>query len=115
MSASGPWRSPMGPGNTDKQLKMMQDLGTTVLCATSSYALLIAEEIEKRGIKDKIRLKKGVIGSERWGDKMRRRIADELGVELYDIYGLTEVYGPGIGINCSLEPHIALLGRLSVY
>ena len=97
---------PMGPGNTDKQLKMMQDLKSTVLCATSSYALLIAEEIEKRGIKDKIHLKKGVIGSERWGDKMRCRIADELGVELYDIYGLTEIYGPGIGINCRHEPHM---------
>ena len=92
---------PMGPGNTDKQIRMMQDLGSTVLCATSSYALLLAEEIEKRGIRDTIRLKKGVIGSERWGDKMRRRIADELGVELYDIYGLTEVYGPGIGMSCA--------------
>ncbi|MCL2512270.1 MAG: phenylacetate--CoA ligase [Oscillospiraceae bacterium] len=91
---------PMGPGNTDKQIKMMTDLKSTVLCATSSYALLLAEEIEKRGVKDKICLKKGVIGSERWGEKMRRRIADELGVELYDIYGLTEIYGPGIGINC---------------
>jgi phenylacetate-CoA ligase len=91
---------PLGPGNTDKQIKMMIDMGTTVLTATSSYALLLAEEIAKRGVKDKIRLKKGVIGSERWGKKMRKRIADELGVELYDIYGLTEVYGPGIGINC---------------
>lgn len=94
---------PMGPGNTDKQLKMMVDLQSTVLCATSSYALLLSEEIEKRGIKDQIKLKKGVIGSERWGDKMRNRIADELGVELYDIYGLTEVYGPGIGISCSYK------------
>ncbi len=91
---------PMGPGNTDKQIRMMQDLKSTVLCATSSYALLLAEEIEKRGIRDTIHLKKGVIGSERWGDKMRRRIANELGVELYDIYGLTEVYGPGIGMSC---------------
>lgn len=91
---------PMGPGNTDKQLRMMQDMKSTVLCATSSYALLLAEEIEKRGIKDNICLKKGVIGSERWGEKMRGRIADELGVELYDIYGLTEVYGPGIGMSC---------------
>lgn len=91
---------PMGPGNTDKQLRFMQDMKSTVLCATSSYALLLAEEIEKRGIKDKIYLKKGIIGSERWGEKMRARIADELGVELYDIYGLTEVYGPGIAINC---------------
>ena len=91
---------PMGPGNTDKQIRFMEDMQSTVLCATSSYALLLAEEIEKRGVKDKIRLKKGVIGSERWGEKMRNRIANELGVELYDIYGLTEVYGPGIAINC---------------
>ena len=91
---------PMGPGNTEKQLEMMQALETTVLCSTSSYALLLAEEIQKRGIKDKIRLKKGVIGSERWSDKMRERISTELGIELYDIYGLTEIYGPGIGINC---------------
>ncbi len=91
---------PMGPGNTDKQLRMMEDLESTVLTATSSYALLLAEEIEKRGIKDKIKLKKALIGSERWGDKMRERIANELGVELYDIYGLTEIYGPGIGISC---------------
>ena len=94
---------PMGPGNTDKQLQMMQDLESTVLCATSSYALLLAEEIAKRGIKDSIKLRKGVIGSERWGEKMRARIANELGVELYDIYGLTEVYGPGIGINCKAD------------
>lgn len=94
---------PMGPGNTDKQLKMMTDLKSTVLCATSSYALLLAEEIARREIKDKIYLKKGIIGSERWGTKMRNRIADELGVELYDIYGLTEVYGPGIAINCQKQ------------
>ena len=94
---------PMGPGNTDKQLRMMVDLESTVLCATSSYALLLAEEIAKRGIGDKIKLKKGIIGSERWGDKMRKRIANELGVKLYDIYGLTEVYGPGIAISCEHE------------
>ncbi len=94
---------PMGPGNTDKQLQMMQDMETTVLCSTSSYALLLAEEIEKRGLKDKIHLKKGVIGSERWGEKMRNRISSELGIELYDIYGLTEIYGPGIGISCKYD------------
>ena len=91
---------PMGPGNTDKQLQMMQDMKSTVLCSTSSYALLLAEEIEKRGIKDNIHLKKGVIGSERWSDKMRKHISESLGIELYDIYGLTEIYGPGIRINC---------------
>ena len=94
---------PTGPGNTEKQLQMMRDLKSTVLCATSSYALLLAEEIAKRGIRDQIHLKKGVIGSERWGEKMRKRIADELGIRLYDIYGLTEVYGPGIGISCDYE------------
>lgn len=92
---------PMGPGNTDKQLQMMMDMKTTVLGSTSSYALLLAEEIEKRGIKDKIHLKKGIIGSERWGEKMRNRIKRDLGIEIYDIYGLTEIYGPGIGISCS--------------
>ena len=91
---------PMGPGNTPKQLQFMVDMKTTVLAATSSYALLLAEEIAKQGIGDKICLKKGIIGSERWGEKMRKRISDELGIELYDIYGLTEIYGPGIGINC---------------
>lgn len=94
---------PMGPGNTDKQIKMMEDMKTTVLCSTSSYALLLAEEIEKRKVKHKLSLTKGVIGSERWGDKMRKRIANELGVQLYDIYGLTEVYGPGIAMSCEHE------------
>ena len=91
---------PMGPGNTDKQIQMMIDLESTVLCATSSYALLLAEEINRRGLRDKIRLRKGIIGSERWSDAKRNYIARELGIELYDIYGLTEIYGPGIGINC---------------
>ncbi len=94
---------PMGPGNTEKQLQMMQDLKSTVICATSSYALLLAEEINSRGLKDNICLKKGVIGSERWSDKKREYISNELGIELYDIYGLTEIYGPGIGVNCNLQ------------
>ena len=91
---------PMGPGNTEKQLQMMIDLQSTVITATSSYGLLLAEEINKRGLKDQICLKKGIFGSERWSDKMREYIEKELGIELYDIYGLTEIYGPGIGINC---------------
>ncbi len=91
---------PLGPGNTEKQLTMMEDLGTTVLTATSSYALLLAEEIRRRGIRDRLKLRKGVIGSERWGERMREEIASYLGVQFYDIYGLTEIYGPGIGISC---------------
>lgn len=97
---------PMGPGNTDKQLQMMIDLKSTVIAATSSYALVLAEEIEKRGLKDQICLKKGVIGSERWSEKKRQVIREALGIELYDIYGLTEIYGPGIGINCEQEAGI---------
>lgn len=94
---------PIGPGNTDKQLQMMEDMQTTVFCATSSYALLLAEEIAKRGIRDKLKLRKALIGSERWGEKMRKRIACELGVKLYDIYGLTEIYGPGVAISCDAD------------
>lgn len=94
---------PMGPGNTEKQIQMMIDLKTTVLTATSSYALLLAEEINKRGLHDQICLKKGVFGSERWSEKMREYIKRELGVQIYDIYGLTEVYGPGIGISCDAD------------
>ena len=91
---------PMGPGNTEKQLQMMQDMGTTVLTATASYALLLAEQIEKRGLQDKVHIRKLITGSERAGEKTRERIIDILGCEYYDIYGLTEVYGPGIGISC---------------
>ncbi|WP_427910020.1 phenylacetate--CoA ligase family protein [Pelotomaculum propionicicum] len=91
---------PTGPGNTEKQIEMMLDLKTTVLCSTSSYALLLAEEIHKRGLLDRISLRLGIIGSERWGDKMRARIEEMLGIETFDIYGLTEIYGPGTSIDC---------------
>ena len=97
---------PMGPGNTEKQIQMMLDLKSTVLCSTSSYALLLAEEIQKRNLRDRIRLKTGILGSERWGEKMRDRIEKELGIESYDIYGLTEIYGPGIGIDCKFHQGI---------
>ena len=100
---------PMGPGNTDKQLKMMQDMKTTVLTATSSYALLLAEEIEKRGIRDKIHLKKALIGSERWGDKMRHRIANELGVGFKITSGpVLDKPGDLAGILTSLEKNDVL-------
>ena len=100
---------PTGPGNTERQLQMMQDLKSTVICATSSYALLLAEAVEKRALKDKIFLKKGIIGSERWGEKMRNRIKENLNIELYDIYGLTECYGPGVGISSKDEDAINIL------
>ena len=94
---------PMGPGNTEKQLQFMVDLQTTVIGATSSYALLLAEEVERRGMLGELALRKGVIGSERWGKVMRERVKAGLGIQVYDIYGLTEVYGPGIGISCDAE------------
>jgi phenylacetate-CoA ligase len=91
---------PMGPGNTEKQIKMMLDLHTTVLCSTASYALVLSETVSERKLKNKINLKKGIIGSERWSDKTRKKISSGLGIELFDIYGLTEIYGPGISIDC---------------
>lgn len=91
---------PTGPGNTEKQIQMMIDLQSSVIVSTSSYALSMGETIMQKGVLDKINLKKGVIGSERWGEKMRTRICETLGIELFDIYGLTEAYGPGIAIDC---------------
>lgn len=91
---------PTGPGNTEKQIEMMIDMQSTVLISTSSYALLLAEEIKRRGLQDKIALRVGIVGSERWGAKMRTRIEENLNIETYDIYGLTEIYGPGIAIDC---------------
>lgn len=91
---------PMGPGNTEKQLEMMVAMKTTVFTATASYALLLAEEIARRGLGGEISLRLGIFGSERWGEKMRQRISSLLGIDTFDIYGLTEIYGPGIGIDC---------------
>ncbi len=97
---------PIGAGQTEKQLQLLRDLGTTVLCCTSSYALMLAEEVDKRQLRGSIKLKKGIFGSERWGDKIRERIYESLGIEFFDIYGLTEIYGPGIGIDC--EEHAGM-------
>ena len=91
---------PTGPGNLELQIEMMVDLGTTVLCATSSFALLIAETVEARGLTGSLAARVGIFGSERWGPQMRERIESLLGIETFDIYGLTELYGPGVGIEC---------------
>jgi phenylacetate-CoA ligase len=91
---------PTGPGNLDLQLELMQDMQTTVLCATSSFALMIAEAVEQAGLRDSLALRVGVFGSERWGPRMRAHIEAALGIETFDIYGLTELYGPGVGIEC---------------
>lgn len=92
---------PAGPGNLDMQCQFLQDFGTTVMCCTASMGLLLAEEVNKRGLKDKIHLKKMIFGSERHSDAMSRRIKELLGLEhLFDIPGMTELYGPGTGLDC---------------
>jgi phenylacetate-CoA ligase len=92
---------PVGPGNVDMHCEFMVDLQSTVLCCTASMGLLMAEEVNKRGIADKINLQKIIYGSERSSVSMRRKISELFGgVELFDIVGLTELYGPGTGIEC---------------
>jgi phenylacetate-CoA ligase len=92
---------PVGPGNIDMHFEIMQDLQTTVLCCTASMGILMAEEVKKRGLRDRINLRKLIFGAERHSDAMRRSIKDNLGLEdTFDIPGLTELYGPGTGLEC---------------
>ncbi len=99
--AFGAMAIPAGPGNMDMQCQFLEDFGTTMMCCTASMALLLAEEVNKRGIKDKIRLKKMIFGSERHSVAMGRRVKELLGIEhLFDLPGMTELYGPGTGLDC---------------
>ncbi|MBI5966929.1 MAG: phenylacetate--CoA ligase [Deltaproteobacteria bacterium] len=92
---------PVGPGNLDMHCEIMVDLQTTVFCCTASMGLLMAEEVKRRGLKDKISLRKVIFGAERHSEAMRRNIERNLGVEdIFDIPGLTELYGPGTGMEC---------------
>jgi phenylacetate-CoA ligase len=98
---------PIGPGNLDMQCQFLVDFQPTVMCCTSSMALLLSEEIKRRGLSDKHRVKKIIYGSERTSDAMRSRIIESLGgVELFDIPGMTELYGPGTGLECSAHQGI---------
>ncbi len=92
---------PMSSGNTERQLQFMEDLGTTFLCCTPSYASYLAECIEINNLKDKIKLKAGIFGAEAWSEEMRHSIEENLGIKAYDIYGLTELSGPGVAYECS--------------
>lgn len=92
---------PMSSGNTDRQLQFMTDLESTILCCTPSYAEYLAESIHERGLRDKIKLKAGIFGAEAWSEKMRQKIQNQLGIKAYDIYGLTEISGPGVAFECS--------------
>ncbi len=94
---------PMSSGNTERQIQFMTDLGSTILCCTPSYAAYLAESIEARGVKDQLKLKAGIFGAEAWTEEMRREIESSLGIKAYDIYGLTEISGPGVAFECSAQ------------
>ncbi|MCQ2425914.1 MAG: phenylacetate--CoA ligase [Lachnospiraceae bacterium] len=91
---------PMSSGNTDRQLQFMEDLGTTFLCCTPSYAQYLGECVKERGLSDRIHLRAGIFGAEAWSEEMRRDIEKTLGLKAYDIYGLTEISGPGVAFEC---------------
>ena len=92
---------PMSSGNTKLQIQNMVDFGATVLCCTPSYAMHLGEEVNRMGLKDKLKLKCGIFGAEPWTESMRAEIEKSLGIKAYDIYGLTEVIGPGVACECS--------------
>ena len=95
---------PTSAGNTEKQLLLMHDLGTTALACTPSYALYLSESLEKSGIpRNDIKLKVGIFGAEPWTEEMRKEIEYRLGIKAYDIYGLTEISGPGVGFECEYQ------------
>ena len=105
--AFGSMAIPIGPGNIETQTEYLIDFKSTVLCCTASMGLLLGEEVERRGIRDQINLKKMIYGAERSSDAMRKRIKSLLGLEdIYDISGMTELYGPGTGIECSAHQGI---------
>ncbi|MBQ9895150.1 MAG: phenylacetate--CoA ligase [Ruminococcus sp.] len=93
---------PMSSGNTERQITFMRDLGSTILCCTPSYAAYIGETVHEMGLTpDDLKLKAGIFGAEPWTEEMRRSIEKSLGIKAYDIYGLTEISGPGVAFECS--------------
>lgn len=94
---------PMSSGTTDRQLQFMEDLKSTVLCCTPSYAAYLAETINERGLRDRIHLRRGIFGAEAWSEDMRASIESSLGLKAHDIYGLTELSGPGVAYECSVQ------------
>ena len=94
---------PMSSGNTERQIQFMEDLGSTILCCTPSYASYLGETITEQGRKDNIKLKAGIFGAEPWTEEMRRNIEETLGIKAYDIYGLTEISGPGVSFECEAQ------------
>lgn len=94
---------PISAGNTPRQIQTMIDFGSTVLCCTPSYAMYLGEAIEEMGVKDQLKLKAGIFGAEPWTEEMRRKIEDKLGLKAYDIYGLSEIMGPGVSYECEYQ------------
>ena len=94
---------PMSSGNTDRQLQFMCDMGSTILCCTPSYASYLGEVIEEKGLLGQLKLKAGIFGAEAWTEEMRQDIEKKLGIKAYDIYGLTEITGPGVSFECSAQ------------
>ena len=95
---------PMSSGNTDRQIQFMMDLNATILCCTPSYAAYIGETMKEMGLTpDQIPLKAGIFGAEAWSEEMRQDIQKTLGIKAYDIYGLTELSGPGVAFECSAQ------------
>ncbi len=92
---------PISSGNTHNQIQTMVDFGSTALCCTPSYAMYLGEAINEAGLRDKIKLKAGIFGAEPWTEDMRHAIEDSLGLKAYDIYGLSEIMGPGVAYECS--------------
>ncbi len=92
---------PVSVGNTKRQINIIKDFGSTYICCTPSYALFLAETMKEMGItKDDIHLRGGLFGAEPWTEEMRKEIEDKLGLKAYDIYGLTEIIGPGVAFEC---------------
>jgi Coenzyme F390 synthetase len=92
---------PMSSGNTDKQILLMHDFGSSVLCCTPSYALYIADKIKESGYpRNEFKLRIGAFGAEPWTEQMRLELQEKLGIKAYDIYGLSEIAGPGVGFEC---------------
>ena len=95
---------PMSSGNTEKQLMVLRDFGSTMLTCTPSYALHLAEEAAETGIDLRaLPINKGCLGAEPWSENMRREVEDRFGMKAYDIYGLTEIIGPGVGFECEAQ------------
>jgi phenylacetate-CoA ligase len=94
---------PISGGNTKRQLMLMEDFGTTILCCTPSYALFLADEIKDAGIRDNLKLKAGIFGAEPWSYNMRKELEAKLQIDAYDIYGLSEVMGPGVSMECECK------------